>query len=525
MQHWPTRAKLLRQDFSLTRLSSPTAMSRALSPTSPTFGSRPTMKTRTVAPRPSRPSQPASLHQRILYPSPTGPRPPKILHSPAHTTLDPLILDLLALICREHVLSWYSSISRDPDRAFIQQVTSVLVHVIQALEVRFAHVDFVGLLVLDLPSLLDRHVTDWDQATEKANTGHAHNFDRDNVFHLLQPHIAISLHQSIPGGALEPKVDKTYLRALVDNLLRLLLPPEDYRAETERLIVREIIVNIIFGNVYTRVAQPWFMHSAIAKVLESRHGGNQVGETSTQDSAAPLSPTATPLITLVDRAFSTLHSAVVVLRAVFASLAALYHTAIASPVPLHYKSHPPLTAPLLSFLVALLPPSPLVAQFVHYLSLPLAFFSSFVTSVIFYLVNDRIFTADLVKVVLQGATQALFPNGHSPPKEADQNEDEQREWKRRCEEAVAKAIPCESLSCWFSSLELTSVTARAPSLFYPSHVIDADLALARHLLRPLSSHVANVHLLVLVVDLVVGKLFPELTPPKIELATKGVDSL
>lgn len=39
---------------------------------------------------------------------------------------------------------------------------------------------------------------------------------------------------------------------------------------------------------------------------------------------------------------------------------------------------------------------------------------------------------------------------------------------------------------------------------------ERPLALSRHLLRPISSHVANVHLSVLVLDLLVGKLFPEL---------------
>ncbi|ORY75935.1 PXA domain-domain-containing protein [Leucosporidium creatinivorum] len=470
-------------------------MSRPVSPASTSFRPRTTARSAGVA----RPSQPA-LHQRILYPSPSGPRPPRILHSPAHATLDPLILDLLALICREHILTWYSSISRDPDRAFIQQVTSILIHVIQAVEVRLAHVDLVGLLVLDLPSLLERHFADWDQATEKANTGHAHNFNRDNVFHLLQPHIAVSLSQASPGGSLEPKVDKTYLRALVDNLLRLLLPPEDYRAETERGIVREIIVNTILGSVFTRVAQPWFLHSAIAKILEGRQEGEGLARAAAEAAAQeetnrtgdPKSSTLPPS-TVLDRAFAALSSALTLLHAITVSLSALYHTAIASPVPSHYRAHPPLVTPTLSFLVALLPSSPLVTQLVHYLSLPLALMSSFVTSLIFYLVNEKMLNAGLVKTVLEVATRVLFPNGHPAPKEPDPDVDEQKEWKRRCEVAVTKALP-----------------DKAATLLLPPHLPDRPLVLARHLLRPLSSHVANVHLFILLIDLIVGKFFPEL---------------
>lgn len=417
-------------------------MSRPVSPTPTSFRQRTTASRSVSAVRAS----PTTLYQRILYPSPSGPRPPRILHSPAHTTLDPLILDLLALICREHILTWYSSISRDVDRTFIQQVTSVLIHVIQAVEVRLAHVDLVGLLVLDLPSLLERHVADWDQATEKANTGHAHNFDRDNVFHLLQPHIAVSLSQASSGSPLEPKVDKIYLRALVDNLLRLLLPPEDYRAETERAIVREIIVNTIFGSVFTRVAQPWFLHSAIAKILEVRQQEGLVkaaAEATVQKDtrAGKGELPSPPRRTLLDRGLAALSSTLRLLHALTVSLSTLYHTAIASKVPPSYRAHPPLLTPLLSLFVVVLPSSPLVTQAIHYLSLPLGLVSSFITSLIFYLVNERLLNAGLVKTVLEVATRALFPNGHPAPKEPDPDVDEQKEWKRRCEEAVATALP------------------------------------------------------------------------------------
>lgn len=489
-------------------------MSRPVSPTSPSFRPRPNPPRPTTTARPSQPP----LHQRILYPSPSGPRPPRILHSPSHTSLDPLILDLVALICREHVLSWYSSISRDPDRTFILQITAVLVHFIQALEVRLAHVDLVGLLVLDLPTLLERHLGDGDQAAEKANTGHAHNFDRDNVFHLLQPHIAVTLIQTTPGGALEPKVDKVYLRALVDNLLRLLLPPEDYRAETERTIVREIIVNVILGNVFTRVAQPWFLYSAIAKVLEAREeglGGAEAVETAVVAEEVKRSLPPQPPPTILDRIVGALAASSTIVRAIFASLLALYHTATASPVPPHYRSHPPLTTPILAFLIALLPPSPVLAQVVHYLTLPLAFFSSFITSLIFYVVNEKILNAKLAQTVLEGAMRALFPDGHPPPKEPDPDEDQQKEWKRRCEEAVARALPGElSPRCWCYSADLANSRRgsadKATTLLLPPHIHDRPLALSRHLIRPLSSHVANVHLFILIIDLVVGKLFPEL---------------
>ncbi|KDE09459.1 hypothetical protein MVLG_00361 [Microbotryum lychnidis-dioicae p1A1 Lamole] len=483
------------------------------SPTSPTFASQrmtADIRTRSAiaastaasAPRPI--TTPVPLHQRILYPSPSphGPRPPRILHAAAHTELDPLILDLIALICREHVLSWYSSISRDPERAFVQQVTSILVHVIQALEVRLAHVDCVQLLAVDLPALLETHVRDWDQATEKAHTGHAHNFDRDNVFHLLQPHIAVTL-QTTSGtgkGTTQVRVDPTYLRALVDHLLRLLLPPEDYRAETERAITREIIVNVILGNVFNRVAQPWFVYSAITKIIVAQKSSH----------VATRAPDKPPITTpsLPDRILTTISSIPPVFRALSTSLSTLYHTTVSSPVPPHYRHQPPLASPWISFLLVLLPSSPLLAQVTHYLSLLLSLFSSFIASLTFYLINNKLCTGDLVKTVLESTTQALFPNGHSPPKEPDPNEAQQEEIKKGCEEAIAGVLPKVAVRML---VPLSGVGADKSSS--AEDELARARALARHLMRSLDSHVANVHLFVLVLDLIVGRVFPELVVP------------
>ncbi|KPV73756.1 uncharacterized protein RHOBADRAFT_16967, partial [Rhodotorula graminis WP1] len=216
---------------------------------------------------PSAPGTPAVLpllHQRILFPPSSTARPPRILHSPAHSTLDPVILDLIALALRAFVTPWYNGgISRDPDKAFLQAVTAVLVQVIQALEVRLATVDWAELVVRDVPELVAAHYRDWDLATERAGSGSAHNLSPEELFHNLEPHIAISLSTAPHGSssrASVPHVDKVYLRTLVDHLLKALLPPDDYRAETERAIVREILVGVVFGAVFNRVAQPWFLH-------------------------------------------------------------------------------------------------------------------------------------------------------------------------------------------------------------------------------------------------------------------------
>lgn len=458
----------------------------------------------------------SSVHPRILNHLPQP--PPRILHSDAHPTLDPLILDLISLICREHILTWYSAISRDPDRAFINQVSAILIHVVQALEVRLAHVDLVELVVLDLPALLERHVRDFDDAEDKARTGHAHNLDRDNVFHLLQPHLAIGLVPFPATGVVEPVVDKSYLRALVTNLLVLLLPPEDCRAETERAIVREIIVNVVFGSLVGRVAQPWFLHMMIGKVLERQEGGQPVHRTDEQN-PPPTSPITSKQAlgsaqAVLHHGLSVLSKIAPLFRAVTASVSALYHTATASPVPAHYAGVSPLSAPTLSFIQTLLPPSPLLSQTLHYINLPLSLASSFITSLMFYIFNEKVFTPNLTQSLLELATRALFPNGHPPPKEPDPNLEEREELRIRCEELVAAVLPGK-LQLFVTVLPSTLIFSCRnlvilAKITLPPSIPDRSIALSQHLLRPISSHIANVHLFIVLIDLVVGKVFPEL---------------
>ncbi|GAA6012218.1 hypothetical protein JCM10207_002765 [Rhodosporidiobolus poonsookiae] len=449
-----------------------------------------------ASPTPTEPPALPPLYQRILFPASSPPKPPRILHSSAHTALDPLLLDLIALSLRAYVTSWYNSgISRDPDKAFLQAVTAVVVHVVQALEVRLATVDWTEVLVAELPELLAQHYRDWDLAVKKAGGGAAHNLSPELVFHRLQPHIAISLvppiaSSSPEGERTQPTVDKVYLRTLVDHLLKLLLPPADYRAETERGIVREILVGVVFGTVYGRVAQPWFIHGLIARQLETREAAGQARAKADRTMGTLASSPVDRILV----ALSKLPGAASVAWSFVASLAFLSKS---TSVPAHYASQPPLSSSLSALAIAMLPTSSFLAQLVHFLSLPLTFFASLVDAFLVHFITTRLTTDATAKLVLEGAIRGMFPNNGWPaPKEDDPDEVQQEELKRRCEEALARALPVSAASLL--------------DLDVPPSAGDPRLPLACHLLRPFASHVANVHLLVLIVDLVVGKLFPEL---------------
>ncbi|BGP34025.1 hypothetical protein JCM10296v2_005840 [Rhodotorula toruloides] len=435
------------------------------------------------------------LHRRILFPPSSYAESPRILHSSAHETLDPLIFDIIALSLRAYVTPWYNgAISRDPDKAFLQAVTAVLVHVAQALEVRLAAVDWANVLISELPDVVANHYRDWDLAVERAGGGTAHNLSIDDMFHHLQPHIAITLRQTTEGETttrhrVTPEVDRVYLRAVVDRLLKLLLPPEEYRSETERAIVREIIVGVVFGTVFKRVAQPWFIHGLIAKQLEAREPERAVAQ---KTAVADDRPAGSGF---VDKAFTALLS----LPLLFASLVSTF-SALASSARTtssDRSSSPPLHQSLIALLLAVLPPSAFLGQLIYLVSLPLAFFSSQLDSFLAQSVTKHVCSASTVRLVLEGAIKGMFPNdGWPAPKEDDPDEEAQDELRRRCEQALARALPPSLPSLLFPRL--------------PPEPPDPRIHLAYHLLRPLASHTANVHLFLSIVDLVVGKVFPEL---------------
>lgn len=63
---------------------------------------------------------------------------------------------ILAVIIKEFVLVWYGKIT--PDQEFVEEVVKIIAHCTRALEQRLRKVDLEGLLLDELPELLDAHI-------------------------------------------------------------------------------------------------------------------------------------------------------------------------------------------------------------------------------------------------------------------------------------------------------------------------------------------------------------------------------
>ena len=360
------------------------------------------------------------LYQKILYPVHAPISSPRVLHS--NPTLDPLILNLISLALRAFVVPWYNGgISRDPDKEFLQAVTGILIHVVQALEFEFrmGSVDWEEVILREIPALLEDHYRDWDLATAKAGG----TSTTSEIFHSLHPHIAISLTSSTRN----PIVDPVYLRTLVDHLLKLLLPQEDYQAETERFLTREVIVGVVFGSLFGKVAQPWFLHGAIARVLEGRETSKITNEEKSTKS----------LLSTASRTLGVLSSTIT------STISWLFSPILPSP-NLRDAPLPPVHSQLLSLVLAILPQSTTLSHLAHYVSLPLSLVSNSLDTLLYSTITQTLRSQQTVRTVLEGIIRAMFPDdGYPSAKEPDPDEATQEELRRRCEDAIANLLSGE----------------------------------------------------------------------------------
>lgn len=207
---------------------------------------------------PSRPVQ-LPLARRLLFPSlpPDAPYPPLF----ASSDLDAEVYDFIALALRAYVTPWWSKLSRY-DKDLLPEINRILVHILQAFHSSLHNTDLSLLLLRDFPVILTQHYRDYRNAASKLSSSYANggSYSIPHLFHQSQPHMAIS-----PDGT----INEDYYRQILDHLLQVSLPTEDYGAEAERYIIREAILKLVLVDILPRVTQPWFIQLVILNQLSS----------------------------------------------------------------------------------------------------------------------------------------------------------------------------------------------------------------------------------------------------------------
>ena len=212
-------------------------------------------------PLPPKVVKPASLARRLLFPqlSPETDLPPLLVSSSASPELNHELYNFIAIALRAYVHPWWTKITRY-DKEFLPGITRVLTHVIQVFEARLVRTDLSPLVFRDLPILLANHYTDYRNAKSKVHTSYASGASATlpQLFHQIQPHMAV---------AADGTIDEVYVRQALGEALKTCLPPSDFEPETERYIVREILVKVVLDGVVPKLTQPWFIQQSILNLL------------------------------------------------------------------------------------------------------------------------------------------------------------------------------------------------------------------------------------------------------------------
>jgi hypothetical protein len=87
--------------------------------------------------------------------------PPKSIHEllpplSSSNAVDLQLYAIIAVLLKEFVIVWYGKIT--PDHIFVEEVVRTIAHVTRGLEERMRGVDWLGVLVDEVPNLMDRHI-------------------------------------------------------------------------------------------------------------------------------------------------------------------------------------------------------------------------------------------------------------------------------------------------------------------------------------------------------------------------------
>jgi PXA domain len=202
-----------------------------------------------------------SLTNRLLFPHlpPSSPIPLLLQTSSTYPALDAELYDLIALALRAYVNPWWTRITRY-DKQLLIELTRILSSVLRALEARVLAADLSQMIYHDLPFLITQHCVDYRTAARKVGSSYAAagSASLAMLFHGQQQHVGVSV---------DGNFDEEYVRAAIDIVLKACLSPEDWDAEAERYLIREVVLKTICIDIAPRITQPWFLHSTLLNLL------------------------------------------------------------------------------------------------------------------------------------------------------------------------------------------------------------------------------------------------------------------
>ncbi|KAI8941112.1 hypothetical protein NX059_002350 [Plenodomus lindquistii] len=180
---------------------------------------------------------------------------------------------IISVIIRDFVQAWYSRIT--PDQIFVSEVILIIAHCTRALEQRLQEVDLEALLFDEIPGLIQNHLNSFHLSRAQVKSESSLVTDHRVLYHALHPHPALSPvpKEDIPGSIVEQRESESAWRQLlVQGLLAILLPTEDFQNGCLRALVAEIFAEMIFANgISGKACESWLLWECITRIAETAH--------------------------------------------------------------------------------------------------------------------------------------------------------------------------------------------------------------------------------------------------------------
>jgi PXA domain len=225
---------------------------------------------------------------------------------------------ILAIVIKEFVASWYAKIT--PDQTFVEEVVRIIAHCTRELEQRLRRLDLTSLLLDEIPTLVQDHVKGTSSRVNASAVAFAHSrplgrfapssdidvplhspalglrstdtniltafrtssdpdqslglaSNRHAIYHALHPHPAFTPVPSAGNSASEETQaanESYYRQLLVYGALAVLLPTEDLQSPPLRILVADVLGEMILGRgISQRACEGWLIWDGIIKAAGS----------------------------------------------------------------------------------------------------------------------------------------------------------------------------------------------------------------------------------------------------------------
>ncbi|KAI5120851.1 hypothetical protein M0805_007038 [Coniferiporia weirii] len=188
--------------------------------------------------------------------------------SPDHPSVSSAVNEILILIVRDFVLSWYTELSSSP--SFPTAVSESIHSSLEALLKRLEGTDLASLIVRRILPKLTLHVDQFRYSeTVLRGAGLERHLTQSEELDLLLASRYVS-----KGGSLHPAVDnlsttftrqseETHLKDLVDAVLPFILPARDANSKAVRIVAREIVACCVLAPMTGLLSDPDFWNRTI----------------------------------------------------------------------------------------------------------------------------------------------------------------------------------------------------------------------------------------------------------------------